>query len=847
MKLRCALLACFLALPPQVASTAQAQILNLDTAPKGPTLPKDCATTALAAALTKEAEQLEQAMLQQTGHERLASEAGACLRRTGAFLLGVDAPRDWNESVAVFAGLRLARARASIDAALDAYANERRSAVAAASRPLSREDLTQVDALLTRYSSSSLEILRRASLADTNAVADAAMRATSPLAEALVILEGRDLPDCWPAFALSSSTAPAQASRDVVRRSLDAASVQERVTRAENLDPKFREACDAALSVDAQLPLAQRSARVDALLTLAIAVNNLPLLEVHARDSMHAQLCSACAALSAREESSLQAIEGSARSVGALYARINALSDAAKSDEKLQDALRELAGAFAAAQIDSRGSVGESRRIAADRCSEALDCALAARKHDENTIARELREIARQLQRDYRAAELLIVRALVQTASGGSSFADPETVSALERMRSLAEDQGHLALLSDTVARITALKPSLSADMERRARLIARLLTDKLKRPDAIRALEALRDQTQRYAPFALEEPLRRNDLSLAQLTAVSCEALAQIGAERRVAWASAWAIGDTGSDAFVRMDRFVRLMHATEGISSRAESPMSRRAADALSMWGNWCASRTAFVPATTDASALLRLACASLLAGDEARFDSDLKRLEVAAPLVLLVASLETRLSSALMQSSSLATSEIAPLAILPANDAWLATERAQFAALCWSLAEMEGARTRGAGALEQSLHAFAGAIAKQLDQIVTPRNGLLGQIPSIDAEIAVAATRQRAKPKAPAAPPANAPSATPTSSTPTAVPTPAKPATKPAPNAAKPIEPKPAIGPANGDDAAPTGDRVPVVPRLNPQERLPRLPRQGDPTTQPNAEPKKEAASR
>ena len=77
MKLRCALLACFLALPPQVASTAQAQILNLDTAPKGPTLPKDCATTALAAALTKEAEQLEQAMLQQTGHERLASEAGA--------------------------------------------------------------------------------------------------------------------------------------------------------------------------------------------------------------------------------------------------------------------------------------------------------------------------------------------------------------------------------------------------------------------------------------------------------------------------------------------------------------------------------------------------------------------------------------------------------------------------------------------------------------------------------------------------------------------------------------------------------------------------------------------------
>ena len=193
--------------------------------------------------------------------------------------------------------------------------------------------------------------------------------------------------------------------------------------------------------------------------------------------------------------------------------------------------------------------------------------------------------------------------------------------------------------------------------------------------------------------------------------------------------------------------------------------------------------------------------------------------------------------------MQSSSVATSEIAPLATLPANDAWLATERAQFAALCWSLAEMEGARTRGAGALEQSLHAFAGAIAKQLDQIVTPRDGLLGQIPSIDAEIAVDVTRQRAKPKAPVTPPATAPSATPTSSTPTAAPTPAKPAPKPAPNAAKPIEPKP----ANGDDAAPAGDRVPVVPRLNPQERLPRLPRQGDPTTQPNAEPKKEAASR
>ena len=867
------LLASMLVLSNACVLPSHAQVLNLDAAPAGPVLPKVSATTALALQLTQEAEQIEQAMLQQTGHERVASEARACMRRSSAFLLGPSDPRPWNESVAVFAGLRLARARTSVDVLLDAFSNERRAASAATSRPLTRDELGRVDALLTQFANGALEAMRRADATDAASMTEAAARATMPLANAIAILEGRALPDCWPVFTSAESDPSLTTTRDLVVRATDLQSVLERIARAETLNEGLRVAMHAALDPANALPIEARATRIDTLLTLALATNSLPLLDDAARLSLDGEILDACRALGAGVVATTEgdadptapplllpgptrAIEVSAQAVALLFGDIAALDAIAKDDEKLHGALVALASAFASAHVQGGMSAGVDRTVAARRCSEAVQSAVTSRTQRADGIARDLRDVAKQLEREYRAAELSALRALVQITTGGSTFADPETVSALERMRALSKDRSSLEELSETVARITALKPALAAEMDRRARLIARLLTDKLKRSDGMRALHAIRAQTALYAPFPLEESLKRDDAALAELSGASSEALANIGASRRVAWAESWARGDTDAPEFAKMDRFARLMSAMESLASREESAVRRRAADALSMWGNWCASRTAFVPATMDSSALFRLACASLLAGDEVRFDADLQRLEVAIPLVALVASLEARLASALPQAPLLASSEIAPIATTPASHAWLAGEHAQFATLCRTLAELEGARTRGEAPLEFSLRAFASSIASNLNNIVRPRLGLTGQIPSIDAVIA--APQPPRGTRAPTAAPKVAPKVAPTTAAPSPPPatTPAKPgapATPPTPAktavAVKPVvaAPKPEVPktPA-GEQIQPDGNRVPVVPtvpRIPNQDRAPRLPRQGSPTDPQNTDPKKD----
>ncbi len=830
---------------------ARGQVLNLDAAPAGPTLSASNAASTLAQQLTLEAEQIEQALLQQSGHERVASEARACLRRSGAFLLGPTAARPWGESSAVVAGLRLARMRASIDALLAAFANERRVDDAATHASLSMEELSNADAMLREFSNEALDSVRRADPADTEAMSIALAQAMQPLADAVALLEGREIPNPWPGIARVAPVGDAFVMRDMTPHRSDANSLRAQLEKDQSLSTSLRAALIAALAPELPIPLQSRAERVEPLVRLALRARTAGLLTAEAIFSLDAEIQAACDAIrlggptpsgdpehpqasDAVSPAPLSSVEQCAPEMSALLTMIDGRIKLDRQPEKLHETLRAIANAFAVSQFGGGATAGADRRSAMERCGEVMVFLATIRLQQVDDLSPELNLIARQLVRDGRAAELSALRSLEQVAAGGTSFADPEVISAIERIRTLTVDCRELNQLSMTVDRITALKPSLAPAMDRRARLIAKLLTDKLKRPDAIRALQTLQAQTARYAPFPLEERLKRDDAALTELCGSSCAAIAQLGAARRLAWAESWARGDTDSPEFAKMDRFTRLARAIEVLAGREDSAISRRVTDSISLWGNWCVSRASFVPATMDSAALLRLACASLRAGEEERFDADLMRLEATIPIAALVELLRKELGSGFTNRPITAAAEIAPVAIKPPPHAWMAHQRAQFAVFCRTMLELEGARSRGDTTLENSLRDFASSTAHDLNEIMEPTPRATGQIPSIDAAIEVPPPRtsnRRATTTQPAAsaPGTAAPTAPRTSPNP---PTPAQPAapTKPSDGAKSPT----------GEDATPTGGRV---PRVDSKDRAPRLPRQGTPTTEPTAEPKKD----
>ena len=851
MKQYHAIVACILMFGGPRATNAHAQILNLDVAPSGPALPKLNAASALAQELINEAEQIEQSLLQQAGHERIASEARACLRRTGALLLGPNDARPWSESAAVVAGLRLARMRSNVDSLLQAFSNERRAESAATQAAFTMAELISVDRSLQEFAGSALELMRRADPANAEVLGNAAADALAPLADAIVVLEGRELPNPWPRSQTRAPSGESLATLSTLDRPCDPATIELRVANETGLSDAFRDAILASLAKDRPLPLDARAMRIEPLVHLAISARRSGVLRDATLAVLEAECISACLAIRdgvpstnadnladtatpRMQASPLLSIERCAVELASLLMQIKQRIALDREPEKVHDSLRVLANECATARFGTSVDDGEARRAALERCNEVLSLAIMARMQPAHDFGRELQDIALQLERDSRNAELSALRSLEQIASGATSFADPETVSALERVRSLTMDRLDLKELSNTVDRITALKPSLAVEMDRRARLIARLLVDKFKRPDAIRALSALRDQTAQYAPFPLETRLKRDDAALTDSCGSSCAAIGEIGGARRIEWAQSWARGDTDSSAFARMDRFVRLTRALRTIAGRPDSTISRRVTDSISMWGNWCVSRAAFVPATTDGAALLRLACASLLAGSEEQFDADLNRLEATIPIATLVESLGA-VGGSYINAPVAASSDIAPLAVRAPTDAWLLSERARFAVLCRSLLELEGARTRGDATLELSLRAFASSIAQDLNNIIDPPAKPTGQIPSIDTAIAppqkIPARGARGVGSAPATTPAVTPTNAPSTSP-----------RIPAPTKSVTTKPAPVDGtkPPSSEEEAPTGTRV---PRVDSKDRVPRLPRQGSPTDPTPSDPKKD----
>ena len=180
-------------------TNAVAQVLDLDGAKAGPTLPAENAATELSKELTTEAAQLERTAAGLTGEARDATLAKARLRRLAALFFELSVAKSWEESGPSVAGIRLAAMLGRVDDLLDATASGRRLKDG---MPLPQADAQRAAQQLAELAKLSLDRARAACSAKPREmqrqIADALAETLAPLVELCVIVEESGIEDAWP-------------------------------------------------------------------------------------------------------------------------------------------------------------------------------------------------------------------------------------------------------------------------------------------------------------------------------------------------------------------------------------------------------------------------------------------------------------------------------------------------------------------------------------------------------------------------------------------------------------------------------------------------------------------------
>lgn len=706
---------------------AHAQVLDLGGATAGPKLPDATAAAELAKEMSTEATELEGKASGLTGEARAEAESRVRVRRLAALLLELGAARPWQDSAPVVAGSRLVGMLQRTDTLLAAAAAGRSPKDGA---PLPQERARRAVEMLEQLSKIQYDRVRAACSASGPALqaqlSTALASTLEPLVELCAIVDGRGLEDAWPlvedgdletirasaradveSLRARASKLPDAAGGSAVRGALDAC-VARGSSPTSIGDLRMIGGAVATLEwLDAMRAEKPPRPLPDAAIARAMARVSLALEDLAVRDGRGAD------APANRGREQLSAIDAIADAAREMLAMRDDPDMSAAARQALADASAALLGAELAGDQRARLRVAD-RILTASAAAERL----VAREREE--APRDLKDVARALDRDGRIAVKALPAAFAGLAADPSRASEPDHLSALERVNALDADRTRLARMQFLIDRIGALDAKSGRSFAAQVKRTAKLLLDPLKRDEARATFAALDRQAEAALPFAYEDELkRRSDRALVLTGGRAAEVVEAAGVLRK-RWAEALGAGaTTGADA-ERMLRAARLFSCLRDLD-QVDEPVTRAKGDRLALWGGWASRRAALSPAAQDLVARAVLACQSLLSAGspdgDAQFERDVAALERAIPLVTLTARLERTVVPALAEQDDDVAAMLAPLVQSPAPDSFLADEWAALAAVDRALFESEFARRTGDNRTRDALAAYLASMCSEI----------------------------------------------------------------------------------------------------------------------------------
>ena len=725
-----------------VGARASGQELRLDAAPtEGPRLRAENASTDLATRLESESAELGSLAERSAGEGRSAAAAKARLRTIAAYLLRSGASRPWSESAPAVFGTRMSLLIGRADGLIDLAARGRGTR----DRPLSQSDAARALRLLDALGSSSIDPLRRASIAKPELLAAetaSALRTTlAPLGELTALLEPAQDLEPWPVLA-AELTPPSDEVRPEPLPSEDGLDV-----RIGKLPPG---AARTALEEATAALRASGSIKPDDAVRLAGAAGAIAWLVDNGSGASPLRLSGAAVegavARIERMVRQLPAGEGGAAAAAALdslapcVAASTAILELKCMIDLPESARNDLADAVAALFAgESTDIVAERARArVAERIRESCERANRLESPEAASVPRDLKDAIRQLDRDARAAIRALPSAIKLAAADPVGASDPAALGGFERLRTLEQDRKRIANLQAIVDSVSSLQPSAGRAFAGIARRMARMLLDPLKRSDAQLAFAALEAQHGMAFPLPYEESLRRRTPRALELADRTPELVLARADRVRTEWCEAIGRGDFGGAPSVRLDEVARLFRALADLDLAIE-PIDRAASDRLCMWGGWATRRSLAAPATQDLTARANLAARSFLAvrspETQTMFERDLLALERAIPLVRLTASIERRVGPALRGDPDSLGAQLAPVVSAPGGGAYLAEEWSRLLALHRAMVESEFARRTGNGADQRALDGFMAELAAEIETRAFGPRRVVARVPGFD----------------------------------------------------------------------------------------------------------------
>lgn len=746
---------------PHWAVRACAQTLDLDGVPAGPAIPAENAARELARSLAAEATALEAQAARLAGEARHSALARARIRQVGQLLLELGADRPWSDSAAVVAGLRISSMTSRTDRLLEHAARGERFDGTSLPAADARAALDALAAL----AGMSFDAVRAATAgADIapEALAHALARTLGPLAVLARLVEGASLETSWPTDGTAGVARSAGTARPETRpepraetrpRGRDEIAMRE--TRgdpaqiaseiAQLPEGPAREAARLLLErargggvPDARLLRAVASA-VDTLGWIAairtserpwpLADEVVDAIERRARGALET-LASAPADESGGEGADVRAAQSQLDSLAAVAGAIEAMiamRDASWANDLDRRALGEACASLAAAEVPDAATERARLRVA-QRIEEA--CAAAARllAAEQGDAPGDLRDVTRAIDRDARPAIRALPKAFAALAADPMRAADPERLSAVVRVTTLAADRARVVELHALAERIAGIQPKAGRGIARVVKRLAFMLLDPIKREEAQAGFAAMESLAGSALPFPFEQELqRRTDRAMA-LTGGEAERVLAFAAELRIAWADELASGRINGPAAARLDLVARYLAALRDAAPVA-SPITRGDGDRLAMWGGWAARRALLAPATVDLDARALLATRSLLAfsgdrrqdagnGELSTLERDVETLERSLPVVRLAARFERALASSLEGDPDSVAAALAPIVQAPAPDAAFLRAHRSLLTLARALLEAEQARRTSDGPRGRDIAVFLAQLATDIE---------------------------------------------------------------------------------------------------------------------------------
>ena len=700
-----------------LADPLRAQVLDLgDPAgapPAPPALGLDTLPADLIRQLEKEMTDLAAGAEDSAQHQAVAL-ASIKLRDVAARLLDQGDQAGPAGSVAVLAGMRLARGRNDIDellsrllACTDPQLDPARQALDDFNRPSlvwSTEpgDPAALDAALAVHLAPLAEAVRLLAPGETvnHWITRGAVRsgAGSQAAETLDDLLGR-------LAGGADTTELPQDARDALRRTLG---FLERGSGFEQFRPQVRtyallltEALALAADVDRAVWLDDDQRRT------CLAIIDAAIVQMADRETRDR---------GAQRLERLGASRDIIRRVSVLYEVTRSAGPGRSRTGAPRIDMEPVTRAFGAVVMatgdSSTGSLPQVERLAG-----ILDSMIAYRELSNPRLTRELRHAWRKLHDSYKRTELAMLEALGQLTTSRGALSDPALASLVIDHRQYIEDLQRLEALPAWIETVRATSARAGGPFGGRVRKLISDLGDPARRQQAVRSIDRLEQQMQSYFPMPFETRLGGGDRAAIIATGGLSEELAAEIDRQRIEWARAWGAGTAG-DAEMRMDMLHQL---TEIMAGSARLVQRGDEVALLNRWAAWELDPTTVARLVSDLRNRLKLATTAAVEGDDTGLRQQLDR--IGANEARLVSTLFDLLEPELLALPSGARSIIGQSVSGPSPDAWMVSRRLELADLCRYTMELEYARARGRRQLADDLSVWIEGQAAALMSEIAP----------------------------------------------------------------------------------------------------------------------------